>query len=316
MAAGHARTPVLPVPNGDGFFVAITLFALLAGCADRSVRSPARTAVEVIDDDGRSVRLDSAARRIISLIPARTDLILALGAADRLLARTQFDNDPRLADLPVISEALAPSVEWLAQQSPDLVIAWPDRQSRSVVTRLEDLGIPVYTSRVETLAELHESVRDLGVLLNLPARADSITTVLDSSITATRAAVADRARHSVIYLVGLDPPTAAGQGTFVHELIEIAGGRNVMADVGALWPPVSVEEVLSRQPEVVIVSTTSRTRDNVLADLRERPGWRGLEAVRSGRVHVVDANLFNRPGPSLVFAVGALAEAIHPELKR
>jgi len=316
VAHRRARTPILPVPTGDGFFVVIALCVLVAGCADRAAHSPARAAVQVIDDDGRPVRLESPARRIISLIPARTDLILALDAADRLLARTQFDADPRLAALPTISEALAPSVEWLAQQKPDLVIAWPDRQSRSVVTRLEDLGIAVYTSRVETLAELRESVRDLGALLDLTVRADSMTAVLDSAIAATRSAVAGTLPNRVIYLVGLDPPTAAGQGTFVHELIEIAGGHNVMADVGALWPPVSVEEVLSRQPDVVIVSTTDRTRDHVLSDLRGRPGWRGLDAVQAGRVRVVDANLFNRPGPSLVFAVGALATAIHPELER
>jgi iron complex transport system substrate-binding protein len=123
-------------------------------------------------------------------------------------------------------------------------------------------------------------------------------------------------QRSVIYLVALDPPMSAGRGTFVHELIGIAGGRNVMSDASALWPPVSVEDVLSRQPDVVIVSATDVARDDVLANLRRRPGWRGLAAVQAGRVHVVDTDLFNRPGPSLVFAVGAMAAAIHPELER
>jgi ABC-type Fe3+-hydroxamate transport system substrate-binding protein len=253
------------------------------------------------------------ARRIISLVPAHTDLILALGAADRLIARTVFDEDARLQALPSIGDALVPSVEWIAAERPDLVMAWPDAGSRSVVARLRGLGVPVYAARVETLAELRRTIADVGRLLGLETAADSVRRRLDSALADVEAAVRGRPRPRVLHLIGLDPPVAAGPGTFVQELIERAGGENVMADAAMLWPQVSLEHVLAAAADVVIIAS-ERPESALLADLRGRAVWRELEPVREGRVHVVDADLFSRPGPSLVDALPSLAALLHPDL--
>ncbi|MGH7506196.1 MAG: ABC transporter substrate-binding protein, partial [Longimicrobiales bacterium] len=124
-------------------------------------------AIQVVDDGGDTVRLDAPARRIASLIPAQTDIILALGAADRLIVRTEWDVDPRVADVASVGNALAPSVEWLVVQSPDLVIAWTDEQSRTAVARLRGLGIAVYASRMQTVADVERNVQRVGTLLGL-----------------------------------------------------------------------------------------------------------------------------------------------------
>jgi iron complex transport system substrate-binding protein len=282
----------------------------IANC-DRQPDVDRRTSIEVTGDNGATVRLDSAARRIVSLIPGRTDVILALGGEDLLIARTQYDRDPRIAELPALENALTPSVEWLAQQKPDLVIAWPDQQSRSVVTRLVELGIPVYTSNVETLEDTRRSIRDIGTLTARTASADSLLADMDSTIARTQRAVAALPRTRVLYLIGLDPPMAAGPGTFVDEMIAIAGGENVLSDAGTRWPPISVEEVLNRRPDVLIVAM-ERSDSTVLAQLRAMPGMRRLGAVRDGRVHVVDPDIFNRPGPGLIEAIRRLAAAVHP----
>lgn len=289
------------------------LFALLllAGC-ERAKREPAAAAITVTDDDGRVVRLDAPARRIISLIPARTDVILALNEEERLIARTVYDADPRLADLPTLSNALTPSVEWLLEQRPDLVVAWPDRQSRSVVTRLAELGVPVYASNVETLDEVRHAVRDMGRLIGREAGADSLVAQLDSALAAVHASVAGQPPRRVLYLIGLDPPIAAGPGTFVHELIEAAGGVNAMADAGAPWPPISAEAALAAEPDVIVVGVGEQRRDAIRRQLETLPGWRSLEAVREDRIHIVDADLFNRAGPTLVQAVRQLASLLHP----
>jgi iron complex transport system substrate-binding protein len=310
------RHPILPVPPRDGFFVALLAGALCAAACTGEPRAGATGSIRVTDDEGRVVRLAHPAVRILSLVPARTDILLALGAADRLIARTQFDTDPRLDSLPSLENALTPSVEWVVARNPDLVIAWPDQQSRSVVTRLIELGIPVYASRVETLAELRHSVHDLGLLVGRRAAADSIVGALDSALAAVTRSVAALPRRSVLYLVDIEPPLAAGPGTFVHELIEAAGGSNVMADAKALWPMVSVEHVLERQPAVVLIASEQRTTQATLEWLRAHAGWRDLVAVRMGDVHVLSADLFNRPGPSLIAAVGVLADAIHAERER
>lgn len=316
------RDTILPVPRRTGLSFLrrrIPLFAILAavvpaaGCrADRGRTDAAAAPIAVTDDTGHEVVLAEPAGRVISLVPARTDLILALGAEDRLVARTVFDDDPRIGRLPSIGDALSPSVEWLAAQQPDLVIAWPDAGSRSVVSRLEALGVPVYASRVETLAELRQAIADVGRLLGLEAGADSVRDRLDAALQTVRAAVQGRPRPRVLYLIGLDPPVAAGPGTFVQELIEAANGDNVMADAAMRWPQVSLEHVLSGSADVLIIAS-ERPRPALLAELRRRPGWRDLEPVREGRVHVVDADLFNRPGPALADAIVSLAAILHPD---
>lgn len=286
---------------------------LAADACESTDRSPdVEAPIEVVDDSGRMVRLSHPAVRIVSLIPSHTDLIVALGASDRLVARTRYDTDSALADLPSLGDALTPSVEWLARQRPDLVLAWPDGQSRTVVDRLSALGIAVYTSRIETLEELRRGAWNLGTLLGLGREADRLVASLDSAFSAARRTVAGLERPAVLYLIGLDPPMAAGPDSFVDELIDIAGGRNVMGDAPARWPPVSAEEVLARDPAVVIVATGRIEEGDVLDRLSRMPGLRRLEASRDRRIHVIDADLFNRPGPRLVEAVGVLVSVIHP----
>ena len=316
-SSSFSRILRLPVRNTDGIVVsghAISLSLALIACAgDAPPRAAEAPAIEVIDDIGHTVRLPRPAERVVSLIPGRTDVILALRAEDRLVARTRYDEDPRIAHLPSLGDALTPSVEWLALQEPDLVIAWPDRQSRSVVTRLEELGIPVYSSGVESIAGARSSIADIGKLLGLQTRADSIITRLDAVVDSVRSAHSDGDHPSVLYLIGLEPPQAAGPGTFIDEMIVVAGGTNALSDAAALWPSVSIEDVLARQPDVVIVSTATESAEQILANLRTRPGWRTLSAVHDNRVHIVDAGLMNRPGPAMIDAVRILADAIHSE---
>jgi iron complex transport system substrate-binding protein len=270
----------------------------------------AATAVAVVDDAGRTVALPAPARRIISLIPTHTEAIELLAGGDVLLARTQWDIQPSLAHLPAISDALAPSIEWLAAQRPDLVIAWPDIRTRDLVRQLDDVGIPVYASRVESVAEIRSMVQRLGVLLDRQAGADSMVATIDAQLDSVRRFVAGRPRPSVLYLLNAEPPMAAGPGTFVHELIELCGGTNVFSDLRQLWPQVSLEEIVQRQPDVIL-----RPAEGALADpltgLAGRAGWRELRAVRNGRVHGIDPYFYNRPGATVGVAARGLAELIH-----
>jgi len=288
----------------------------VAGSGDRAgidgERATRSAAIEIVGDDGERVFLNRPAERVVSLIPGRTDAILALGAGGSLVARTRYDEDPRLAGLPSMQDALTPSVEWLVEQRPDLVIAWPDRQSRSVVTRLRDMGIPVYASNVETIEDVRRALAALGRLLGRGTEADSILAVLDTTITGVRRAVAGLPVVRVMYLIGIDPPMAAGSGTFIDEMITMAGGENVVHDASSRWPPVSLEQILARQPDVLLIGVESSPAA-VLDRLNAMPGMSSVKAVRDGRVRVLDASLFNRPGPSIIEALQVLATAIHPE---
>jgi iron complex transport system substrate-binding protein len=251
-------------------------------------------------------------QRVVSLIPSVTETILALGAADRLVARSDFDTDPALAHLPTVGQGLTPSLEQLTMLQPELVIAWPDNESRSVMTRLADLGVTIYTPQIQTLADIDRTTRELGEMMGLEIAAASLIATIDAELDAIRQAVADRGRLTVFYVVWYAPATTTGAGTYVHELIEIAGGHNIFEDTPGLWPTVSLEEVLNRQPDVVLLSQTEEIHVD-LEQLRAAPGWRDLQAVRDGRVLQIDADLYNRPGPRVIEAARQLAHLLHPD---
>lgn len=305
-----------------GWPAAALLLPALAACGRGSGDAPASgsspnaarsaPALAVRDDAGRLVVLSAPAHRVISLVPAQTGIIKRLAGAGVLAARTVWDTDPDLASLPHTENALAPSVEWLAALHPDLVIAWPDRDARDLIARLAALGIPVYASATQSLADIDSAIARLGVLLGQEARADSLRAGIRAGLDAVRARVAGAPRPAVLYAVAVDPPLAAGNGTWIGELLALAGGRNSFADLRTLWPQVSLEEIVRRQPEVIIRPVEDPGTD-VLAELRRRPGWRELPAVRAGRVHAVDANLLNRPGAEVGEAALVLARAIHPD---
>jgi iron complex transport system substrate-binding protein len=133
---------------------------------------------------------------------------------------------------------------------------------------------------------------------------------LDAQLDSVRAAVAALPQPTVLYLLNAEPPMVAGPGTFVDGLIRLAGGRNSFGDMGQLWPQVSLEEIVTRQPDVIIRPTGSG-REDPAAGLANRPGWRDLAAVRSGRVYAVDPDLYNRAGVSVAEAARGLAARIH-----
>jgi iron complex transport system substrate-binding protein len=258
---------------------------------------------------GRTVRLDAPAGRVVSMIPAVTEWVVAIAGPERLVARTDYDVQPELAHLPSVGGGLTPSIEWLAARRPDLVVAWPDAPSRSVVGRLDAVGVPVYTAAAETIDEALATADDLGVLLGADDAARRAIAGVRHGLDSVRDAVSARPAPIVLYLVGLDPLMAAGPGTFVDELLSIAGGRNALADIGIRWPQVALEDVVARAPDVVIVG--SAAAGDPSRDLRDRPGWRDVPAVRQGRVHAVDPDMVNRWGPRLHEAAGRLAELIH-----
>jgi iron complex transport system substrate-binding protein len=268
-------------------------------------------AVFATDAAGRSVRLDRPARRLVSLLPAATEMLFALGAGDRVVGRTRYDTDPHLEHLPSVGGGLDASPEALVALEPDLVLAWEAPGGSGLRERLEALGIPVFAIAIRDTADVYRGVRDLGLLLSLEPAADSLATRMRAGLDSVRAAVPSGPRPSVLYVISTDPPIIAGTDNYLAELIEVAGGEPVAisAEVRGGSPQVSIEALLVRQPDVLIVPIGAG--GGGYADrLRREPGWRDLEAVREGRVSEVPADLVHRPGPRMPEVARVLREAI------
>jgi iron complex transport system substrate-binding protein len=180
-----------------------------------------------------------------------------------------------------------------------------------VIARLEGFGAHIYTPQVQTLADLRHAIEELGDILGLGEAADSLIASIDRELRAVRLAAAGRERPGVFYVVWYEPPTTAGSGTYIDELIEIAGGRNVFEDAPGHWPQVSMEEIVRRQPDIILLSQTHDSPIDV-ESLGSAAGWRELRAVREGRVTQVEANLYNRPGPRVAEAARRLVGLLHP----
>lgn len=287
--------------------IAVIACFLIAGCERAQQPQTAATSViAVTDDAGRTVQLAQPATRIVSLMPTVTDLIIAMGHGNHLIARTDYDLDSTIAHLPSIGGGLTPSVEWLAAQKPDLIISWPDHGTRSLVGKMEAVGLNVYAAKTDTLANTFTTIKNLGVLLGDEAAADSLSRSISSALDSVRAAVSARPRVRVAYLLSVAPPTAVGPHTFIDELITIAGGTNVFADVGQLYPEINIEELVRRDPDVIIIARENA--DDLRAELATLPVWREMRAVKGGRVHRVSPYDFNRSGPLMPRAARTLAD--------
>lgn len=300
--------------------VCCAAFALLAACggdspARRSAAEAVGDPVAATDDNGRTVRLAGPARRVVSLVPSATETLLALGARERVVGRTRYDTDPRIADVPSVGGGLDPSVETLLSLRPDLVISWDAGKSPGLRERLEQAGIAVFEVETTDTADVFRNIERLGSLIGRRPASDSLAAAIRLDLRAVRAAVAGRRRPSVLYVVWSDPPTTAGPNTFITQVIGLAGGRTIFPDLRADWPQVSMEEIVRRQPELVLLPVGENRRHS-LRRLLDAPGWRELEAVREGRIVEVPADLLSRPGPHLAQAARAMRAALHPDASR
>lgn len=270
--------------------VMAALACVACGARDRVPAS--RGAVVLADDFGDSVRA-GAASRIVSLNPVSTELLVTAGAAGRLVGRSHWDLYPpgaeRVADL---GNGIGPNVEAIVGVRPDLVILYASTANRRAAVTLNAAGIRTLSIRTDRLADL---VRLAAAYAAVTADS-SVIAVVDSvrrSVEAVAALPHSPTARTVVWRIGEPPLFVAGKGSFLSELIEAAGAANAFADVADPSPQVSVEEVARRRPDVVLTGPQGAER------LRADPAWRAVEAVRRGRVLVVDTALVGRPGVRL-----------------
>jgi len=297
--------------------VIATVASLVVACSGEP-RAAARTpvaatgAIVVVDDAGDTLRLAAPAKRVISLIPSATETIIALGALDRIVGRTRYDVAKEVDNLPSVGGGLDPSTEAIVALHPDVVIGWDNDKRRAIRTKLATLNIPVFSLRTEDTTDIFHGIANLGKILGRDSAAAALASSIRGTIDSVRRAVAGRPTRSVMFVIYPEPPTTAGPHTFIDELIGVAGGRSVFADSHDLWPTVSMEEVLKRQPDLLIVPQGEFSA-NAVDQFRARSGWRDLEAVREGHIATVSADLTQRPGANIGEAARALQAAIHPE---
>jgi iron complex transport system substrate-binding protein len=257
------------------------------------------------------VALPGPAARVVSLVPSGTDLLLAMGAGDRLVGRTDHDDAAEVAALPSVG-GLEPSLEALVSLRPELVVVWHAAAAPVLRERLEAQGIRTFALGTRDTAQTFAAVAALGRLVGRGARAGALAESMRRELAAVEA-LPEPDTPTVLFVVNVDPPMTAGPGTFMAQLAGVAGARPAFPELAGDWAPISPEAMVRRQPEWLVLSggAGAGSRERGMARLRASPGWRELRAVRDGRVVAVPEALLSRPGPRLGEAARLLREAIH-----
>ena len=288
---------------------ASSAFTVTASSADAT--STLFSPVTLVDATGTKVTVAREPQRIITLAPSLTEMVYALGLAPRVVGVSAWsDYPPEAAEKPVVGDAFALNREKILALKPDLIFADQNLQPQAAA-ELRQLGLPVFVIAPQTLDEVLASISTLGRLTGATQSADQLVRNLRNRIEAVRSrtgklAVDDRPR--VFVEIWNDPLMTAGPGSFIDELVTLAGGVNVAAATGQAWPQVSPEWVLARNPQVIVLTLHNK------AEVLARPGWNVTEAVRAGRVFEVVPDPLVRTGPRLVDGLEALARLLHPEI--
>ncbi len=278
---------------------------LLAACTT-SNESPVATPA-LVDDYGVSIGPATAAQRIISLNPTTTEILFALGAGERVIGRSRWDQWPVEArTVPEVGDAIRPSVERILAARPDLVLLYASGDNRAAAATLSAAGVAVVALRIDRLADFDRAVRTLGHVTGLEAAADAAVDSVERSLARVREAMRAVPRPRVFVHVWVNPLIAIGGGSYLSELIDIAGGRNVYAERPEPSPQVSFEDLVRREPQVILAGPAEAAR------LRTDARWADVRAVREGRVLAYDTMLVARPSMRLGEAARALALLLHP----
>jgi iron complex transport system substrate-binding protein len=277
------------------------LLLLLAACGRAE---PGGSHATVTDDAGDSVAVRVPARRIASLVPATTELLFAIGAGERVVGRTAWcDYPPAAAAVPNMGDGINPSLEAILAQRPDLVLLYNSAQHAPIAGRLRELGYPTLRLTTDGLSDVPRLARLLGRLTGHERQADSLSAAFDTALAAASRGTPSE-RPSVLLLVWEQPPMTIGRGSFLHDLVERAGGENLFADVAASAGAVSIEAVAVRDPDLILTAADGPS------SFARQPEWQVVPAVRERRFLHVTGSEFNRPSPRAPAAIRELSRRL------
>jgi len=248
-------------------------------------------------------------RRVVSIGPSMTDIVVALGRADRLVGVTRFDDAPEVRAVERVGGFLDPSVEAVVALRPDLVLWLTDGGAMPAVAKIAELGVPVLAIPVVGLSDVLAACRAVGQALGDPQGGERLASGLEAFIARTRARAQALPTRRVLFIVGREPLVVAGPGSYPDELLRMVGARNVVEGTVA-WPVFPVERAAALDPDVVVDAAINERGSG-----NDR-GLSAIPAVRRGAIRLLPNDDALRPGPRLTSALNALLAAVHPEAFR
>ena len=280
-------------------FLSLIVVLTVPGFASRSLT----------DETGRTVVVPDHPHRVICLMPTVTDTVYALGAGGDVVAISDYTKYPAAAlKKPSVGDLIKPSIETIVSLHPDLVIGMQPKGPMEVTDQLERAGIPIFLVSPHGIAGILHSVESIGMALNRTPEADVLVHSLQERVDAVKSRTQGLPAPRVFMPVWYDPITTIGRNAFITEIIAAAGGRSVTDDLPTEWPQISMEVVLERAPDALLLVRGGKT---TLQVLEGRPGWSSMAAIKEQRAYYVDDRI-NLASPVAIDALEDLAKQFHP----
>lgn len=309
--------------------LSIPLALTLGACQDDTAEAPAteetteETTTEtasdapytVTDDRGEELEFEQAPETIVSLIPSNTEIVFALDAGDQLVGVTDYDNYPEAAqDIERVSDSVEFNAEKIIQLDPDVVLAYSTGEAPPALSQLEDADIPVFV--IESATSFDEVYGDIEQIASVLAKEEKGAEVIEgiqSQIENVQERLAAVEEQKEVYVEISPSPEiyTTGKSTFMQEILDHAQVTNAFEDLEG-WPSISEEEVITRDPEVIL--TTVSYVEDAVGDIEARDSWSAVDAIENEEVHFIDSDITSRPGPRIGEAVQLVAETVYPEL--
>ena len=286
-----------------------SILLIIAGWA------PSAPCAEFRDSLGRTITLEGNPKRIIPLAPSLTEILYSLGLGERVVGVTRFSSyPPEAAAKPKVGSYINLNVEEILSLRPDLIIGTKDGNEPGVVDMLEQAGIAVFIVNPRNVQETIGTIGTIGRVCGIPERAGQLTQRLEERLDNVVKKTALKKKPLVFLQINLKPIMTVNRDTFHHDLIRLSGGRNMTADATITYPRISIEEVIQRRPDVILISSMERGGRYEKAR-QEWMKWTSIPAVRNGRVHLIDSDLIDRPSPRIIDGLEAMARLVHPDIE-
>src|SRR5215472_17055261 len=273
--------------------------------------SPAFASRRVTDELGRTVLVPDQPHRILCLTPSLTETVYRLGAGEFVLGVTDYTEFPVEARTkPSVGALVDPSLEKIVALGPDIVLMAARINLPETLGRLEDLSLPVFVIDPQGLAGILKMIQSVGEAIHREAEARTLVKQLTQKRDAVRSRVKGLRRPKILVVIWYEPVMTTGSKAFITDAVAAAGGESVTADIPQAWPQISMEEVLRRSPDFLLL--IKELHGGITLDvLKAHAGWDRLDAVRHARVIYVDERI-ELPSPSVFDALEGLARSLHP----
>lgn len=265
------------------------------------------------DEVGRKVDLQGPPQRIVSLAPNITEILFRLGLDEQIVGVSLHCNYPEKAKTrPRVGSYIRLDFERILSLRPDCVIATGVGNTREMVKRLEEFGLPVYVIFPKNFDGVLQSILHIGQVVNREKEAAEVVSDMKKRKERITKVTEGLPRPRVFLQVGEAPIVTVGKGSFADDLIGLAGGENIASRERQMYPRIGIEEILKRAPEVILVSSMNPDGDYEKV-IREWKRWKTIPAVKGNRVHLIDSDLIDRPAPRIIEGLEQMARLLHPE---